>query len=358
MKKKIWLLILFVLVLFFLTLLMPDTFVAKKKINKSYNNVLKDSITNMDAKITDIALLGAHDAFSSKINMKSKPNVVENKLFGNKIVNSIGKGLVVRLSKSQTVGAYELFYAGVRYFDIRITMYDKEYYTTHGYLSDKLENYLKDLVECFAKVNGEYVVLDFQHYYLDDKSNYSIDISEYNKLLDFIGGIKNTLGYSLLDYVRYDTTIDPLSSLTYGKVTNNGASNGVIIISKVNGSNLIYSSNDNIRSNWHETNSKDVLLEGIKSENDSLKENPTNKLVVNQAQLTGFIADKTLVRSLFNWSLINQAKSSNKLMINDKEAFMDWLEQMPIFMVDNATSNKGKFNKTANEYIIEFNKKL
>lgn len=295
MKKKICFFIPIILILFFLTLLMPHTFVNKKAINDTYSNVLKDSVTNMDALITDIALLGAHDAFSSKINMKSKPNVVENSLFGNKLVNTLGKGLVVRLSKSQTVGASSLFNAGVRYFDIRITKYEDEYYTTHGYLSDKLENYLQDLVECFAGVTGEYVVLDFQHYYLDDKSNYSIDILEYNKLLDFIGTIKNSVGKSLIDYINYDTLTDSIGSLTYGKVTNNGSDNGVIIISKVKDNNLIYSSNDNIRSNWHETNSVNELLEGITEEYNSLKENPSEKLVVNQAQLTGFIADKTLL---------------------------------------------------------------
>lgn len=52
------------------------------------------------------------------------------------------------------------------------------------------------------------------------------------------------------------------------------------------------------------------------------------------------------------------ASDSNTAMIKDGAKFKQWLEYMPIFMVDNVTSTKGNLNNLANQYIKEFNQTL
>ena len=52
------------------------------------------------------------------------------------------------------------------------------------------------------------------------------------------------------------------------------------------------------------------------------------------------------------------ARNFNTKLISDKDEFMAYLDAMPIYMADYVTSNKGNFNKIANEYIMEANSKL
>ena len=52
------------------------------------------------------------------------------------------------------------------------------------------------------------------------------------------------------------------------------------------------------------------------------------------------------------------ANNFNAVLVKDEARFKRWLSEMPIFMVDNATSTKGKFNELANKYILEYNSTL
>ena len=52
------------------------------------------------------------------------------------------------------------------------------------------------------------------------------------------------------------------------------------------------------------------------------------------------------------------ASKTNKEIIKDEEMFKEYLKEMPIFMVDFATSNRMDFNKLANKYISEYNQTL
>ena len=91
-----------------------------------------------------------------------------------------------------------------------------------------------------------------------------------------------------------------------------------------------------------------------------IKENgyDSNILRVNQAQLTGFIMDKNIYRSILGYSLINMASNSNKKIIEDEAKFKEHLKVMPIVMVDYVTSTKGDFNNLVNTYIMEYNNTL
>lgn len=366
--KFIGFLLLLILIYVIITLQLPFSF-ASKKTNDSYDNVLGDAINNMDAKIVDIALLGSHDAFSDGISYTSKPNVNEGGIVTNKLVNILCKGLVVKMSKAQVVGAKEQLYAGVRYFDVRVTKVDSEYYTCHGYLSNPLSSYLKDIVEFLDSHPGEFIIFDIQHFYADEEERENDDKEYFDDLIAYIDSVKSTNGNSLIDFVSYDATTQEIGSLTYGMLTNNKTKAGVILLGKTKTNSLLYyrdndanygrDNYDNIFSFWHQTNSIDTLLIEIDKENTYLTEHDySNILRVNQAQRTGYIMDKTIVKSIFEWSILNMAKKTNKNLIKDEDSFKNNLKTMPIFMVDYVTTNANKFNELANKYISEFNQGL
>ena len=366
LKKIIVRLLIAILVFIVLTLQLPVTS-GSKKASTSYDNVLSSSITNMDARIVDIALLGSHDAFSDGIRYSSKPNVNEGGIMNNKIVNILGKGLVVKMSKAQMVGAMDQLNAGVRYFDVRLTKIDDVYYTCHGYLSNTLDTYLKEIVLFLDNHPGEYIIFDLQYFYVETgKTNKKDDFVD---LVNYMKSIKSSNGNSLLDYINYDSQAQTIASLTYGGITANKTKAGVIMLGKVSDYELFYHRDDDadyskenydsIFSYWHSTNSTKVLQEGIDEEVEFLKKHDfSNVLRVNQAQRTGFIMDKTIVRSIFEWSIIDMAKDTNRKLIKDENKFKENLAYMPIYMVDYSTSNAGSFNELANKYISDYNKNL
>lgn len=366
-RKIIRTIIILVLLFVILTLQVPISFVSKKT-NTNYDNVLCEAITNMDAKVVDIALLGSHDSFSDGIKYSSKPNVNESGITNNKLVNIFAKGLVVKMSKAQVVGAMDQLNAGVRYFDVRVTEIDGVYYTCHGYLSNTFDIYLKEIVDFLDEHPGEYIIFDIQHFYYDGSKS-EVNEQKFNDLVEYMASIKSNNGNSIIDYIKYDSQTDLLSTLTYGFITTNKTKAGVIMLGKVDNNSKFYLRDENadyqnmnynsIFSIWHKTNSKTQLLEDIEFETKYLNEHDfSNVLRVNQAQRTGFIMNASIIRSLGEWSLLDMAKTTNKALIKDEEVFKSHLEVMPIFMVDYATSNASEFNKLANKFIIEFNSGL
>lgn len=281
MKKRyiVFITILVLILLLLSTLFMSFSFGSKES-KIDYSHVMRDSITNKSALVTDIAMLGAHDAFSSGINMKSGVNSNESGIQTNKFVGMFAKGLIVRMSKSQIADAKTLLKAGVRYFDMRCTKLDNKYYATHGYLSNEIKEYINDIVDFLGEADGEFIVLDIQHFYTENGANNALDKSEYETLLNYLNEYKNAKGFGILDYVRYDSTTDTLATLTYEKVV--GDSSGIIILAKTNELKSCYYRDSNalkdggnytsIRSYWHQTNKTKDLLSGMDSEASLVKE--------------------------------------------------------------------------------------
>ena len=365
MKKIIVRCLLLILLFLVLSLIMPFSFSAKpRKKNLIYDNVMAEALEGKNPKVTDIAMLGAHDAFSHNMKLFSKICEHEEGIMASAIAKYIANGLAVRMSRAQNASAKEMLYAGVRYFDVRISHSYGEYYTKHIYLSDTLASYVVEVIDFLESHQGEFIIFDIQHFSRGDDISYS-DLNEY------LGSIKNDNGKSLYDFVYYNGKYNTISDLTYNDVTMNGTASGVIILAKTpNYESIIYrdledSKKDDtgyntIRSLWHNTNSTKEMLDGIEEEYQYLLNNPElveGKLVVNQAQKTALQTNTSIIKSLFSWSLLDMASSFNSKLIK-QENFSKWLEVMPIFMVDNVTSMKGSFNKLANEKIIEFNKNL
>lgn len=367
MKKKIIkrsILSLVALILVFVIVTLECAFIRSEDDTLGgYENVIGSSVSNRNAKVVDIALLGAHDAFTDNINYSSAVNPNEDSIAQNGIVKALGTGLIVKFSKAQIASAKQMLYKGVRYFDVRVTKVDDEYYTHHMLISNTLSTYVKDIVDFLKDHPREYVIFDIQHLITSDNENFNCSKEDYEDLFNYLDD------YGLMDYVNYDNC--PLENLTYSLVTENKTKGGVILLAKTNDFSYVYSRDGDasydasrvyksVRSYWHNKNSESQMIEGMKTEYNFIRQHSEYKKIfrINQAQQTAFITDLSIVRSLFKWSLIGMANNFNATLVSDKERFIKYLEAMPIVMVDYATSSKGNFNTLANTYIGEYNKTL
>lgn len=374
MKKKIIKIVLFsllgLILLMFLSASIPFNFVGKvREKDLKYEYVMKDVFSDKNPKVTKIAMLGAHDAFSSDINFSSKSNSNEDGIVTSKVFGIFAKGLVVRMSKAQNATCKELLYSGVRYLDARVSFIDGEYYCVHAYRSGLFKTYLQDTVDFLATHPGEFIIFDIQAFYTPNGANRELPDEDYVALFDFIATIKNSDDKSLLDYVYYDSENDEIDNLYYNDVTNNKTSAGAIILTKSSASKYAFDRDGDatdkktyywtIRSYWHEDNGVSNLLKDIDKEYNYLKENPRDDIfVVNQAIQTGFLTNPKIIRSCLNWSILKMAKDLNKQLVKDETRFKNWLSVMPIFMTDYTTSRYGNFNELANKYILEYNETL
>ena len=335
-----------------------------------YDNVIGNnvSMSKVTTTINQIALLGAHDAFSSGIKMSSGVNTNEDGIIRNGFVNTFGKGLIVKFTKTQNASAKQLLFAGVRYFDVRVTLIDGVYYCVHSLLSGELKEYVKDITEFLKNHPKEFVIFDIQHFYTPNGSNGELPDADYENLYKFL---EQEGLFEYINYTALEAELGP-GALTYLSVTNVGTKGGVVLLSKNNNYDKRILKRDGdapkegvasqtIRSRWHDCNSTKNLVKGIEEEYNTIT--TSNGLYngvfrINQAQLTAMQNDISVIRSIFRWSLLHMSKKHNAELVKDKERFMRWLNAMPIFMVDYSQSTKGDFNKLANEYIAEYNRNI
>ena len=362
--------ILFVLILLISTLFMSFSFAPKSRSkNENHEYVMKEVFQDKDPKITEIAMLGAHDAFTHKLSFTSPVDSNDKNIVTSKVASLLAKGLAIRASKAQNASATQLLKSGVRYLDVRVTKINGTYYTSHLYLSDTLESYLKEVINFIDTHQGEFIIFDIQHFRTENGANGALDDYEYDDLMSELSRVKGDSGKSLLDYIFYNSSTTYISDLTYTMVTNNRQSGGVVLLTKAFETDYSYQRDTDasykrnyyytIRSFWHENNNTKEMLEGIEKEYEYVKEQGYDDvLVVNQAQKTALLTSAKIIKSMFDWSLLDMANNFNAVLVKDEARFKRWLSEMPIFMVDNATSTKGKFNELANKYILEYNSTL
>lgn len=315
-----------------------------------YNGIMKANIKT-NPRVVDVAMLGAHDAFSNGIGRSSQVDPAEDSgsILNNKAVKLLAGGMFVRLSKAQKSGAKELFEHGVRYFDVRITYSNNEWYTTHGLLSGKLGSYLQPLVQKLKENPGEFVVFDIQHASLADKT--------FDDLFSYISSVKVD-GVSLFSFVTYNPSGLPLGSLTYHDITANGTSAGAVILAKTEQFEGCrhYEYGKSMRSVWHNKNTQAEILSGIGNEYATLKASSSHleKFRVNQAQMTGLFSADVIFNTILGWSLLDMAANFNWKLATNAD-FEKWLDVMPIFMVDYSDSMAKGFNDAVIEKINRFN---
>ncbi len=327
------------------------TFTKKTFTAQNYSNIMKENIKG-NPKVVDIAMLGAHDAFSDKITGKSMidPQVDKNSIMNHPIAQRIFGGMFARLAKAQKSGGYDLAQRGVRYFDVRITNSQNTWYTTHGLVSAPLEGYLIDVIRFLQENPGEFIVFDMQHIWTGDAT--------IEELFAFIQKVE-VEGKNLFDYVNHNPFTQPLKELRYFDVAKEKG--GVIPLAKTPEYEgcFHYEYDAAIRSTWHHQNDTAILLKKIREEVEGLKQNPSvdrEKFRVNQAQKTGTISTQMAMKTILGWSLLDMAENFNAIAIK-QEDFDQWFEVMPIYMVDYADSVKENFNDVVIDKINRYNGK-
>ena len=317
----------------------PDTFTEH-----DYSDIMLDNIarSGKNPRVVDIAMLGAHDALTDGIAAKSPPdpNSRDIDLMQNPVAAFFGGGVVARLSKAQKSRAYDLARRGVRFFDLRCTCVDGQWYSLHGLLSRPLEESLRELIRFMDETGGEMLVLSF----------HQVKGASEQELLEYLPEVKSR-GKSLLDFVRYDADAIPLGELHYCDVAR-GGSGAVILLTQCE---KCYS-NEQLYGRWHDTNDPDALLRGIEAENKDFMTDMGERgdcFRWSQSQLTPQLGWPALLRMFPDWSLLMMAHRFNYKLLGRMRA---WLPRIPVISVDYADDMNRGFNDRAIEIINAYNR--
>lgn len=357
--------ILLMIVIFIIVLVLSINLPIATFHHQTSSNSYEDWMTNTlseDQRIIDVAMLGAHDAFTSDMNGFSAVDKESAESIQTGITGFLIKGFSFRQSKTQVSDTLTLLESGVRYFDMRLTYNENKqmWMTSHTYFSTPLEEVLADLSSFLEDHPGEFVIIDIQHVNGVDYS----DLSSFQEIRELF------VEASLLDYM-YQDNIKPLDEITYGDVTNNQTQAGLVVLTKYEEEDSsFFSYQTSIRSAWANTDSEDALFTFLDDETSLIESG--NAMTGNQVSnnedaidsLEGFrvmqgvltmqMSGDGIVNALMDWSLLERAiRVNNSLIKNDH--FDTWLESMPIVMVDYANTNNSSFLDEIMQKIIDFN---
>lgn len=209
--------------------------------------------------ILDLVIPGSHDSFAYNM-MITGPNTNNMPKLFNLFINF--------WSKTQNKTIHEQLMMGIRYFDLRITKYNGNFYTIHSLISISLEDVLIPIIEFVKRYPTEKIILDFNHLYLEDRNEFK----EY--IMQRLDG--------LMIVNSYDNRTKMLNQL-----------DGSIFVFMSGVSNDYIALTDEISSYWHDTNKIIQLVQDIKNEPIS------NDLSVCQGILTPIQSDVILGIILF-----------------------------------------------------------
>lgn len=353
----------FLLIIFSLILIINITFnfFSKNKTNIDYSNWMYETLST-DKRIIDIAMLGAHDAFTHQIKYSSEIDYTTAATIQTGFTGSLIKGFSVKQSKTQVSSVTDQLKHGVRYFDIRLTYNVKteQWMTAHTYFSTPFEDILTEINTFLLDNPGEFLILDLQH--INGVEYTSTD--KFNEILDLFDD-SNVLSYA------YNEGNKPLPQVTYGDVTQNKTKSGVIILSKFIETNpSFWYYGDTIRSSWANTDSEEDLYSFLTNEAllialdaantgnqipDYQGVSSLNGFRVMQAVLTMQMNGEGILEAITSWSLLSKARKLNPVLLTQDD-FLTWLVSMPIVMVDYSDSNYLSFNDNIMKIIMDVNK--
>lgn len=377
---KVFIGILVPLVIFtmFLAVVCNDTTitVGKGNLNGQYATVLAsiDGIVDANPRYVDIAMLGSHDAVTAVLTDETPLDYHDADTILGK-VDPISSGIQYRFGKTQAVGLGQQLIQGARFFHIKCTDYDGEWYGTHAHLSGKLSDHILEVLKYLATdaAKGEIVSLLFQTMYMGD-----------GVTLDTLHSALNDVRYegkSLFDYVYIDKadTFDNgnggvrIGELTYNDLTRNGTAPGVVIFdrretkvfeSDWEGSGALtakcYDMDACADHEWHSSIGEEKLIGKINETCDRIAGDAKyqNKLRMNQSQASFAVGSaKEFFEIIGSWSLLRFAKDYNVALI-ENENFEKWLTYMPVFQVDFCNSDNGDFNNRVNALIYQHNQNM
>ncbi|MCL1990020.1 MAG: hypothetical protein FWG67_03935 [Defluviitaleaceae bacterium] len=325
----------------------PETLIQPPS-NNHFANIIRDNVP-LYARVVDIAMLGAHNAFTSGIEPTSAidPN---DSMYGSDLL-ALAPGFVSRFARTQYGNAMRLLNNGVRYLDVRVTNVNGEWYTENTMLSTRLSYYISDVIRFLQQNRGELVIFDLQHI---NFGNASLD-----QLWSYISGIRVN-GQNLFEFVHVNPNRSPLSTLTLGEATRGGTSSGVIILANqpVSESRPIhYDRSLNMRSRWLQQDNIPGLINAIEGEQSLIGDGRySNILRVNQASLAFGTSGNGLLNSINSWSYMFMAERTNSVLL--AQDLNRWLSVTPILMVGFAESAYSNFNSQVIHVINSFNRNL
>ena len=231
--------------------------------------------------IHELVIPGSHDSFAYDFKILG-PNESGMPRIAN---------LFIKLwAKCQSKTIYEQLLMGIRYFDIRITKYNGEYYTIHSLIAIPVNQILHDILLFIDTFPTEKIILDFNHLYIDD-------VKEFEEYLKFQIGDKAVSNNNDNIVAAIGTLDKPLFVF-------------------VDNDNTSFFNSDILKSFWHDTNDVNLLTTSMSEESKE------GLLRITQAILTPTQTDVLLGIFLF----FIFPSSLKALTYKNKQRIYDYLE--------------------------------
>ena len=351
-KRLLWIIPLLLFLVYAGMLMWSDAnFTPEPNPDLDFSRAIRDNV-NMDAKVINIAMLGAHNAFSHAITRNSPldPND-DTAPAQHPILLTLAPGTFARFGRNQLSDAAGLLQRGVRYFDVRISYFDG-WYTENTLISAPLRDYIYDIIIFLQENPGEFVIFNMN----DIRFGGTADFED---IWDYIRSFAVN-GQTLFDFVHNMPYYSPLHELTLYDVTKGGSLGGVIIFAKTSTQpdSFHYERDLNMRRIFHAQQRTADNIEKINAEHQYLLQGYHNDLMrISQSQLAPILWGPGLVNSLLGWSYI-RANAVHNAAIIEYENLPLWLTTTPILKFGAADSSMGNFNERIMEIINEFNRSL
>lgn len=231
--------------------------------------------------IHELVIPGSHDSFAYDFKILG-PNESGMPRIAN---------LFIKLwAKCQSKTIYEQLLMGIRYFDIRITKYNGEYYTIHSLIAVPVSQIIHDILLFIDTFPTEKIILDFNHLYIDD-------VKEFEEYLKFQIGDKAVSNNNDNIVAAIGTLDKPLFVF-------------------VDDDNTSFFNSDILNSFWHDTNDVNLLTSSMSEESKE------GLLRITQAILTPTQTDVLLGIFLF----FIFPSSLKALTYKNKQRIYDYLE--------------------------------
>lgn len=333
--------------------------------SEKYEYVMSDieGIVEANPRVSDIAMLGSHDANTYNIDVKN--SLSGETKDGVKILRDLAPGVFYRYSKTQTDDIYTQLTKGVRYLHIKCSYKGGEWYGSHTILCGKLDVYVKQAIKFLACHPGEIVILTFQIMYAEN--------STAAEFCDYVYGGIEYEGLTLSDFMPFENLY--YREITYNQLTLNGTQAGALIMLEGKDDEFergeffknIYDSKYKAKlsteyhylsATWHNTMKAKTMAEKLDAKCEQMdveKEKYEGYFRVMQINTTPNAKD--VFSTAFAWSLMAKAKKHNIEMLEHPN-FDKWMKYMPIVQCDFSTSENDDFNRRINAKIREYNTKL
>ena len=344
MKRRTFKVTLLIILGLVIVLNIPIIQVNHQSSENDYSNWMSENIVN-DINIVDIKMIGAHDAYSSEINVLSQPDEYAGSVMKG-IPGTLLKGFLTKQSVTQITDTKGLLKSGVRYLDIRLTYNDEKWTTKHNFTSSDFSMVAEDLLNFLSEYDGEFLILDFQHI---DGLDYD-DADDYQMFIDMLEEA------GLLEY-NYTDELKSLGEITYNEITFNKTKSSVIIIDKfTKEGKQTYQYDQAIRSSWANDDDFDDTIDFLLEEGNLIDNSSDydNAFVVMQAVTTMQMSLPGMVNTLKTWSLLERAADFNNYLIEHEE-FPTLLNSYQIIMIDYANCNDDDFLDNMMQLVINYN---